>query len=44
MWQPANIYLLWRDVKGDRPEIDLSVGIYAWDDEEDAGTFGATLA
>ena len=34
-------HLLWGDVEGDRPEVDLLVAVDARDDEEDAGALGA---
>jgi hypothetical protein len=37
-------HLLGRHVEGDRPEVDLPVGVDARDDEEDAGTLGAAFA
>ena len=34
-------HLLWRHVEGERPHVDLLVGVDAGHDEEDAGAAGA---
>ena len=36
-------YLLRRHVEGDRPQINLAVGVNAGNDEEDAGPLGSPL-